>query len=483
MRDYNEIFTQALESKDEYEYKKSIEKFEEVVSITEIIDTTEDSSKKQLEALNYLGYLYDILGALEKAAKSYDRAYRLSKKNDESVNLLKATIGIGKIHDFAGKQDEAIEYFQQGVDLSTGALGKIYQAQCKELMALIHSHSGKMKEARKELVEAFAMIPDMEDPENIKISASITNQLGLIDFRKGSFPDAEDSFKKSMSLTENLPFCIERGVAMRYYAVILSIKKKFAEAFEYHLSALRIFKKNFFMFGKAKSYYSLGQIFTDVELYDQSIHFLKKSAKYFNHMKSKTNIAVIYGKIGILYIKIKDFDQAIQYFQKDLQISLELNYQRGLAHTYRNLGDAYLATEKASEVIAFYKKSIELFRKFNDDRNLAEVYLSLAKAYVMIGDFENARGYGDWALEQFKLTNRMDEIGQVHILYGRIHCEFEEWGKALGSYQEAIKILEETLNYSSVCEVKFSIARLIHRNGNEKEAIIALKDVLEYADK
>lgn len=483
MSDYKSLYAEALKLKEEFEYAKAIEILKEVLKILDSEEITVTVKSKQAEVLNNLGELMYYLGKLDKAEKVYEKAHNFSKRIDDKMNFIQAAIGLGKIYDQINEKEKAITHFREGSEAAQGAGGAKYDARCKELLGLVLAREGEVDKARENLENAFSLIKgDMGDPESIKIAGAITNQLGLMEFRQGNFDNSRTFFNQSLSLTSSMPFCVERGEAFRYLGVIASIKKEFSDAFKNHFEALQIFNKNSFKFGLAKIYTSIGQAFTDIDLCDQSIYFLKKAAQLYLYLKSETNIAVCYSKIGDVYMKMEKFALAIQYYQKDLKISYTSGNKRGLAYTYKNLGNAYLATEAGEQVISFYEKSVELFESFQDLRNLSDGYINLAQAYILIGDNETAQEYGAQALELCQKSNRSGETARVHLLFGNIFTEQQNWVLANEAYNDALEILEDTQFFETICLVKFAMAKLLYKQGNRDEAIKAIAESLTYSD-
>ncbi|MCK5684476.1 tetratricopeptide repeat protein [bacterium] len=483
MSNYKEIFAEAIKYKSEYEYTKALEKFKEVLKTLDSEEITVTIKSKQAEVLNNLGELMYFLGKLEKAEKVYEKAYNFSKRIDDKLNFIRSSIGLGKVFDQLNEKEKAKQHFKEGADAAQEAGGSKFEARCKELLGLLLSRDGENDKARQSLEEAFALVKgDLGDPESIQIAGAITNQLGLMEFRQGNFDNSKTFFEQSLSLTASMPYCVERGEAFRYLGVIASIKKEFSDTFENHLEAVQIFKKNSFKFGLAKIYNSIGQAFTEVNLFDQSIYFLKKAAQLYLYLKSETNIAVIYSKIGDVYMKMEKYALAIQYYQKDLKISYSSDNQRGLAYTYKNLGNAYLATNAGEQVISFYEKSVELFEGFKDLRNLSDGYINLAQAYLMIDDPETAQEYGAQALELCQKSNRQGETARVHLLFGNIFTDQKNWVLANEAYGDALEVLEDTQFFEINCLVKFAMSKLLYKQGERDSAIAAITESLKYSE-
>jgi tetratricopeptide (TPR) repeat protein len=218
-------------------------------------------------ALGYaqLGEAYRLKYQLDKNTKWLDEAQANCQKALEIDNNLPAAYGtLGRIHNDEGKNDLALQEFQQAL--------KLNPRSAEALRGLAHAYeaAGRQQEAEDTFTKAAAMRPDYwggyaelglyydrqakypQSIEQLKRAAELTpdnaqvySNLGAVYIDWGDpkvLPDAEKALRKSIELTPS--YAAYANLASLYYNA-----KRYSEAASMWQAALKLNDRNYLVWG------------------------------------------------------------------------------------------------------------------------------------------------------------------------------------------------------------------------------------------
>jgi len=129
----------------------------------------------------------------------------------------------------------------------------------------------------------------------------------------------------------------------------------------------------------ARALRQIGNSYTDLENYNESILWFKKAIEIAQDKYA-------YSYIGNAYSNLENYNEAIIWYKKAIEIAQD-------KYAYLNIGNCYLSLEKDNEAIQWYNKAIQF------DAKNADVFNGLGSAYNNISDFYNAAFFYRKALE------------------------------------------------------------------------------------
>lgn len=182
---------------------------------------------------------------------------------------------------------------------------------------------------------------------------------------------------------------IDKMIAATYYQMgeIFYEQELFDQSYYYfslalnHTNTSSKMYKGFYHYGLGKSLRRLGQ-------FDESLtHYIK--ARDIQHgIKNYHDLAKVEIELGILQLDVGNYDQALKHFNEVEELAdLTRNPDSNLWKTYNNIGNVYLNNgdwEKAEE---HFKKSLKYEK---NDSQLSVTYNNLGKIYNKKGDYEQA---------------------------------------------------------------------------------------------
>ncbi len=164
-----------------------------------------------------------------------------------------------------------------------------------------------------------------------------------------------------------------------------------------------------------------------------------------------------YDNLANIHFSLKKFDQAIKYFEKCIELEPSNSiYLRATA-------EAYIEKEDFATAISYYNKAQEL------TPNEYMIYNELGSTLVLKKEYEQGK-------EKF---NRAIELGNEEVK-SYAYKGLADLKRKQRKYDEAIELYKQSISlYSENNESKLGMAFCFSKKGNNQEAIVTVKSILE----
>lgn len=267
-------------------------------------------------------------------------------------------------------------------------------------------------------------------------------QNGYMYFRLGKYPQALDSYKSALSLSDSI---------------------------DYQLRSADILLKT-------------GYLYHENEDIIKALYYYEKCLKIYKELKDGFGISAVYNEYGSIYKAKGEYEKSLGYYLKSIAVNNEYNDDSGNASMYNNIGDLYFSQEKHDKSIEYFQKALALSEQSDDLMGISAALTGIANVYAQRGEY-------DYALEQLKKCQLINEkigytLGNSNILIdiGDIYLEQKRFELAISSFQEGLMLAEElgdVGNQESSSDGLFKAYRTI---GNHKDALTYLEKKLYFND-
>lgn len=208
---------------------------------------------------------------------------------------------------------------------------------------------------------------------------------------------------------------------------------KYDIAQTFFTEALTISKQINYLKGQAISLSLLGANAEKQAKYKEALQFANESLLFFDPIKDKFEIAIVYENIGSIYEDLLNFNEAFFFFEKALVI-LKDSHSKEEANVLNNIGDIYRKKGLVRKGIIYTQKALEIATLINDYHLLESANKDLAKAYAILEDYKIAYKYKLTAEKYKELATTNENKNVVHLL----QTDFK-----LNQKENEIKLLKE----------------------------------------
>lgn len=302
--------------------------------------------------------------------------------------------------------------------------------------------------------------------ENSKNDIDKTKILNAIaDQYKYSDPTKMAEYgNKALEIAKKIKYKIEEGNAYLNLGNSNIILGDYIKALDYFVLAKDIFEdNNISSFNKkevsqglAKTYGSMGIVFSEQSNYAKALQFYLKSVKIYEELEDESKCSKIYNNIGVVY-KSQDSDfKALEYFIKAQKIQDKLK-DVNVGITLTNIANIYLkqkSLEKAFEYYTLAKKGLD---KNKNPRALGEWYNNMGLYFREKNQGNDAVSNWNNAITTFQSIDDKFGLADTYIFISQFYLEKEQLEKALVNANQALKLATE----SNVLEQKAVSEKLL----------------------
>ena len=304
--------------------------------------------KKRFFLLATLIFVYVNIGV----SINIDSLINISKSDTiQTIEKARILYTIGNNYSDLGKYNQALQYYQQGLQLSE-----------------------KLQENKD------------------KAEALFIESIGMIYSYQGNYSEALKYCVKSLKIKETLND--EYGLASSYsnLGVIYKHIKDYKQALDYFEKSLDYFEKNDLKESMSVAYNNMGILYYELKNYDLAMEYYKKDMALCISLNDIIGTQGLYNNIGLVEIERNELVSAKNNFETAIKLSIQFQDSAIMSVGYSNLAllsniEAKTITDKNARKIK-YKESIKLAeqalniaKKINVLIRQKESYEYLYKAY------------------------------------------------------------------------------------------------------
>jgi tetratricopeptide (TPR) repeat protein len=280
----NPLLKKSFLSGQKYEKKY---KFREAIKVYE--KCLHDLSIPEEDKIGFnilIGNCYYFLSKLNQAEKHFKESLNVLKRAENKITKLPAKSAafgnIGNIYHNLGKPDEALEYYQQALEINRKLGYEQGTAHNLNNIGTLYNELGKHDEALKCQEEALEISQKFKDEQ--AIANSLTNT-----------------------------------------GIIYTDSGKPGEALKLFQDTLEINKKNKYQEGIANVFNNIGLAHSNLRETDQALNYYQKALKINKKIGYKEGVATNLGNIGLIYITLGKSEEALKYYQEALEVFIHMD--------------------------------------------------------------------------------------------------------------------------------------------------------------
>ena len=487
--------------KNKKDYERAISLFDEASRYADIL-----VKDKNPTALWDMYLIWKVLGDLnfdmhipEKALIYYDGCSKLLKSCMELSDspyfvrrLAEVYYCLGETCVKSGKNDDAIKYYEQGINIhktiitdSSELIDKADVLMGYYNLGNLHSSNRESEKAEQSFKTALNLAEELSAvSESYQTRFNITKIytfLGDLYTSENCVDLAEDCFHKSLVLSikyfsESEIFEVQDQLARTYTQMgdIACKRGNDKAALGYQQNSRDIFEKlikrrdlDHINNNLALVYGRIGDIFKNnddvpqaAENYIKSLNIYNKVAHRSNNIHARRNAAVTLDQLGDLYLYRQDYENAESSYMQSFDIKNDLlekadsfEARRDIAVSHLNLGDVYYYNNKIALALEHYEKYLQLMQKLSTgsdsietERELALAYYKCSKAYLLNDQSRKSKNHLDKAIQLQRIVVSSNVLPSATELLASMYSDMSSLRKKQYQFGEAISFARECLH-------------------------------------
>ena len=254
-------------------------------------------------------------------------------------------------------------------------------------------NAGQPDQAAQTHQQALAYLQDQPETEWTRSSISVIyNQVGNTAFLRGRLDEAEEWYRKSLTIKEELGDTPGMAVTYHQLGVTLQRRGRLDDAEDWYRKSLTIEEDLGDRPHMAVTYHQLGMTAEHRGRLDDAEEWYRKALTIKEELGDRPGMAVTYHQLGVTAQHGGRLDDAEEWYRKSLTIKEELGDRPRMANTYGQLGNTAFLRGRLDEAQDWYRKALTIEEEFGD-------HPGMAVAYAQLGLLAEAQAQAPLALE------------------------------------------------------------------------------------
>src|SRR5216683_219562 len=235
----------------------------------------------------------------------------------------------------------------------------------------------------------------------------------------------------------------------------------------------------------ATTYYQLGHLYSDRNLFPEAIAAYEKSKDGFERAGLTRDEVYVLADLGALYFIQEDYKKARECSERSLHIAERANSNMpagafpddfGKARALLTLGDLDTDEGNYEQAVEKLQNSLALYQRLNGpgssyDLYIAGVYGALGRAYPEIGDSATGLLCLNKALDIANHNSDESLTASLRNDIGYLYLEQEDYAQASAQFSESFKIYEAENNKRESGRVLLNLGVTEQRRSNYSDAL------------
>ena len=295
-----------------------------------------------------LGGLYVILGKLDRALETYERALALSRTLQDGESEADVMLAVARLLGRSGKWDEA-------------------QAQ-----------------ARQSLYKA-------EETGYHKGRADALMSLGFMDFEGGDWQNALARLEIALAVTKEQKLEILQARVLGNLAIINNAHGNVEKAIELYKCSIETFAHLDKPLDVSRGLSNLGFSYYTLQDYGQALDCYQQSLSALGKIPDVHEQGVLYLHLAETYLALKQMHEARDNCRKAQRCFARLGFSPGIADVSRVYAGIARLDGKWNVAERYLREALQIYQEAGDQLNTAETHRELSDLLDEVGQFDSAK--------------------------------------------------------------------------------------------
>ncbi|MEU8530065.1 MULTISPECIES: CHAT domain-containing tetratricopeptide repeat protein [Streptomyces] len=255
---------------------------------------------------------------------------------------------------------------QSGTPQQQARLGITYHQ-----LGVIAHQRGKLDEAEDWYRQSLAIDEELGSRSG---AAGVYHQLGIVAQERGQLDEAEDWYRRSLTINEELGNRTNVATSYHQLGTVTHARGQLEEAENWYHQALGICKELGDRLGTARAYHQLGISAQERGQLDEAEDWYRQSLAISDELGNRPSTAGVYHQLGIVAQERRQLDEAENWYRQSLAIHDELGNLAGTAQASHQLGIVHQERGQLDEAEDWYRRSLAVSRELGNRPATASSY-------------------------------------------------------------------------------------------------------------
>lgn len=376
---------------------------------------------------------------------------------------------LGRAHLELSRNDDALEFLNQALDLFTAEGKVVERAKALHAIGRVYGARSDFERALREYESAYSILsqPDTRDADELFLllanRAQVSIALANFEAAHHDLDEAERLFPNDRSEMRVASLSYLRGQ-------ISAAQQDYEEATAHYNKALRYYRSTRNLKKVQSLLNNLGIIAEHQADYEKALSNYNESLRMAREFDDPAEQAVVLNNLGSVSWKRGNYEVATKQYTQALDIYKQLQNRLLYADTLNNLGLVRLSYGEYSEAFKCFGESYDIAKNIGSPSVEAWTLHDMAWVLKEQGSLQESRQFSQQARDLARKIGDRRMLSTVLLQLGNLYEYYGDFGGALKHYGEAERAQEEINDQLYRSNTLYDIANILTRQGHPDEA-------------
>ncbi|AFY82456.1 CHAT domain-containing tetratricopeptide repeat protein [Oscillatoria acuminata] len=373
--------------------------------------------------------------SLLQSLQKWEAALPLYQAAGDAAKQALTLFGMGRISDFFGDKQTALDYFNRSLSLCRQVGDKRGEAFTLTSIGVVYSQLGDKQTALDYFNQSLPLSRQAGDKAT---EARILTSIGAVYSQLGDKQTALDYFNQSLSLIRQVGDKVGESATLTSIGAVYSQLGDKQTALDYFNQSLSLIRQVGDKRGEARILTSIGVVYSQLGDKQTALDYYNQSLPLSRQVGDKAAEATTLTSIGVVYSQLGDKQTGLDYFSQSLPLIRQVGDKAGEGRTLTSIGVVYSQLGDKQTALDYFNQSLPLSRQVGDKETEAVTLISIGVVYSQLGDKQTALDYFNQSLPLSRQVG--DKAGEALTLY---HLAFTK--RSQGNLTEARTDIEASI--------------------------------------
>jgi tetratricopeptide (TPR) repeat protein len=337
--------------------------------------------------------------------------------------------------------EKSIEFGKQALALAVLSNRSEKMTAVQDLLGKANEYAGNFPEAINCYQQSLEIYRQLGDQGGVAFSL---RNMGNANFHLSRYDQTLEFYNRSLEITDQMADKNGSAGTLNNIGAVYTHINNYDKALEYYLMSLKKMEEVGDKKGIAYTLNNIGVIYKMLKEYGKSLEYYKKSLEIKEEMGIQRDVVGSLNNIGIIYLKIKDYQKAVEYTERSLKLAQEIGDQYTIANALNSLGNIHKESGRHEISMEHFIRANKIFSSIGTNYEIAESLMNIGNSYLALGSYQEAQKYLEQCRhlsQDIKANNYLQECYQI----------FSDLYSAQGDFRQALEY------YKRYSETKDSI--------------------------
>jgi CHAT domain-containing protein/Tfp pilus assembly protein PilF len=280
-------------------------------------------------------------------------------------------------HTNLGELDQALEIYQQTLQLYQEQDDRHSQVLVLRALAEIYTKLGKYQEAIDSTQDALSLCEDVcRDGGYRQVKADVLNTMGLIFAKLGDPAQALVHYESALSIVKDVGNIQGEAATLNNIGNVQGDLGDDQKALEYYNLALSVAQKLSDRRREAATLNNIGFVYSQQQQYSQGLETYQKALPMWQALGDRSGEASTLTNIGVAYAQLGDLEKALDSYNQALPLRQAVRDRRGEATTLYRLAQLERDRGNTAEALTRIKGAIDILESLRTNVHSEELRTS-----------------------------------------------------------------------------------------------------------